>query len=83
MTVQCRHSTLFGWHRHIYGPVHCAMLLYKHQMIQKSYQKETLMKPEAFWNQLMWSDETETEFFGHSHHWNVWRKPYQLGVNYW
>lgn len=45
-----------------------------HKSQRLKYAKENLDKPEAFWNNVLWTDETKIELFGHNQRRYVWRK---------
>ena len=34
-----------------------------------------LNKPQDFWNNVLWTDQTKVETFGHNAQQHVWRKP--------
>ena len=37
--------------------------------------KLPLNKPQDFWNNVLWTDETKVQMFGHNAQQHVWRKP--------
>lgn len=46
----------------------------QHKKNRLNYAKSHLDKPEAFWNNILWTDETKIELFGHNQKRYAWRK---------
>ena len=42
---------------------------------QLRFVKLYLNKPQDFWNNVLWTDQTNVEMFGHNAQQHVWRKP--------
>ena len=42
---------------------------------QLRFVKLHLNKPQDFWNNVLWTDQTKVEMFGHNAQQHVWRKP--------
>lgn len=45
-----------------------------HKESRLAYAKRHLDKPESFWNNILWTDETKIELFGHNQKRFTWRK---------
>ena len=45
-----------------------------HQIQHQKYETEHLQIPDAFWKQVLWTDEVKIELFGHNQQRYVWRK---------
>lgn len=50
------------------------LLTKKHVCARLTFAKEYINKPADFWNNVVWSDETKIELFGHNEAKRVWRK---------
>ena len=51
------------------------LLSKKNMAAQLRFAKLHLNKPQDFWNNVLWTDDTEVEMFGHNPQQHVWRKP--------
>lgn len=49
------------------------LLTPRHKKARLAYAKEHIDKNAAFWDKIMWSDETKVELFGHNQQRYVWR----------
>ena len=45
------------------------------QNAETVFVKLHLNKPQDFWNNVLWTDQTKVELFGHNAQQHVWRKP--------
>uniref|UniRef100_A0A3B4TRY4 Transposase Tc1-like domain-containing protein n=1 Tax=Seriola dumerili TaxID=41447 RepID=A0A3B4TRY4_SERDU len=50
------------------------LLSKKNKAARFNFAKEHLDKPEAFWESILWTDESKVELFGHNQNRHVWRK---------
>lgn len=50
-----------------------AFLQSHHRSHCLNYAKQTLDKPETFWNEVLWIDETKVQLFGNSHKEQIWK----------
>ena len=51
-------------------------LLWKRNMKARlKFTRENVDKDQDFWNNVLWTDESKTELFGHQNRGHVWRKP--------
>ena len=50
------------------------LLKKRHREMRINYAKENLLKTNAFWDSVLWSDETKIELFSHNDVSHVWRK---------
>ena len=46
----------------------------QHKQNRLKFAKEHIDKPDAFWNNMLWTEETKIELFGHNHKRYAWRK---------
>lgn len=51
------------------------LLTRKHREARLKYAKTNIEKPQDFWNNVLWTDETKIELFGHMDSRYVWRTP--------
>ena len=47
----------------------------KHRQARLEFALEHLDRPASFWKQVLWTDETKIELFGHNYLRRVWQKP--------
>ncbi len=68
-------------HRHLnekgrYGrrPRRTPLLTQRHKKARLEFAKTYVTKPQSFWENVLWTDETKVELFGKGHHGTVYRK---------
>lgn len=56
-------------------PRRTPLLKNRHKKERLHFAKENLDKPQSFWENVLWTDETKVELFGNSHQQYVYRRP--------
>lgn len=59
---------------HSRSPRKTPLLKKKHVVDRLKFADEYLVKPDTYWDTVVWSDETKIELFGHNGANKVWRK---------
>ncbi len=68
----CRHLNEKG--RYGRRPRRIPLLTQRHKKARLEFGKTYVTKPQSFWENVLWTDETKVELFGKGHHGTVYRK---------
>ncbi len=68
----CRHLNEKG--RYGRRPRRIPLLTQRHKKARLEFDKTYVTKPQSFWENVLWTDETKVELFGKGHHGTVYRK---------
>ncbi len=55
-------------------PRRTPLLTQRHKKARLEFDKTYVTKPQSFWENVLWTDETKVELFGKGHHGTVYRK---------
>ncbi len=55
-------------------PRRTPLLTQRHKKARLEFAKSYVTKPQSFWENVLWTDETKVELFGKEHHDTVYRK---------
>ncbi|KAL0188386.1 hypothetical protein M9458_015485, partial [Cirrhinus mrigala] len=71
---QCQLALSLEKGRYGRRPRRTPLLSQRHKKARLEFEKTYVTKPQSFWENVLWTDETKVELFGKAHHGTVCRK---------